>query len=284
MRKRHFSLIFILTFIPLCPAIMSLYSIFSGSQIDYGYNETKDIFVVSLFVFGVLFCLFMMFVFAPYLITSHEDRVVFHYPLWPNKTVKFEDVEKLILVKNGLNEDYCTGILMKDGTKIKIKSLYFGLNKYLLALDKTTNVSMNSNKLSSEEKEQLFKQYNVEYKPNAVELIFSPWNLSALFMIILLSYRMFLLSSINIIFVIFFIGWVFFILQKLTIIRICDNKLTVSNIIFAGKKEFVLSELSSAHLDRKSICLTDKDGKKHFFFHALKKVNREELENLFLQI
>ena len=66
----------------------------------------------------------MMFVFAPYLITSHEDRVVFHYPLWPNKTVKFEDVEKLILVKNGLNEDCCTGILMKDGTKIKIKSLY----------------------------------------------------------------------------------------------------------------------------------------------------------------
>ena len=138
-------------FIPLCPAIMSLYSILSGCQIDYGYNETKDIFVVSLFVFAVLFCLFMMFVFAPYLITSHEDRVVFHYPLWPNKTVKFEDVEKLILVKNGLNEDCCTGILMKDGTKIKIKSLYFGLNKYLLALDKTSNVREHENKLSREE-------------------------------------------------------------------------------------------------------------------------------------
>ena len=106
MRKRHFSLIFILTFIPLCPAIMSLYSILSGSQIDYGYNETKDIFAVSLFVFAVLFCLFMMFVFAPYLITSHEDRVVFHYPLWPNKTVKFEDLggiggtDAILLQKN----------------------------------------------------------------------------------------------------------------------------------------------------------------------------------------
>lgn len=133
-------------FIPLCPAIMSLYSILSGSQIDYGYNETKDILAVSLFVFAVLFCFFMMLAFAPYLITSHEDRMVLHYPLWPNKIVRHEDIEQLILVKNGFNEDCCTGILMKDGTKIKIKSLYFGLNKYLLALDKTSNVeSMKTN-------------------------------------------------------------------------------------------------------------------------------------------
>ena len=271
-------------FIPLCPAIMSLSSILSGTQIDYGYNETKDIFVVSLLIFSVLFCFFMMFAFAPYLITSHEDRVVFHYPLWPNKIVRHEDIEKLILVKNGFNEDCCTGILMKDGTKIKIKSLYFGLNKYLLALDKTTNISMNGNKLSSEEKEQLFKQYNVEYKPSAVELIISPWNLSALFMIMLLSNRMFLLSGTNIILIIFFIGWGGFLLKKLTIVRIGDNKMTISNIIFAGEKEFILSELSNAQIDRRFISLTDKDGKRHIFFHALKKSHREELGRILSNI
>ena len=281
MKKDHFSLYLFIMLIPLCPTIMSLYTVCSGTQIDFGYNETKDMIYISLLIFALLFCLFMMFVFAPYLVTTYEDKLVFHYPLWANKIIKHENIEKLTLVKNGLNQDVCTEIHIKDGTVVKIRSWYFGLNKYLLSLNKSVGLFVNKTILSCEEKELLFKQYNAEYKPNIVELLTSPSNITALLMILLIAYRMFILSNNSIIFILFLIGWGLFLLKKLTGIKIYDNKIRISNIIFAGTNEFVISELTGAYIDRKAICLIDKNNKKHIFLHALKKTHRKELENIF---